>query len=99
MNSVKQLMSEEQNVRAFLSCSLGEEGSPFVENVRNLAKSKGFSTGGTVGRFTQSPSNLLEYIEEEIKNYDCLIMAATPKYIQEEIQKKTKHNRSLKFFM
>ena len=78
-------MADDQNIKALLSCSSREEDKPFVENVINLAQSKGFSTGGTVGKYTQSPSNLLEDIEEEIKKYDCLIMAATPRYIHEDI--------------
>jgi hypothetical protein len=86
-------MSDTQ-IRAFLSCSLREQDSPFVENVITLAESHGFLPQGTIGKFTQSPSPLMEDIEEEIQQYDCLIMAATPRYLQEDIHKKTQ-NKSI----
>ena len=39
-------MADDQNIKAFLSCSSREEDKPFVENVINLAQSKGFLLEG-----------------------------------------------------
>jgi tetratricopeptide (TPR) repeat protein len=82
-------------IPAFLSCSLRNQDKQFVDTIIDLAKSYGFETGGTPGKYTQSPSNLLEYIKEEIGKYDCLIMAATPRYIQEDIHDKNIKKESI----
>jgi tetratricopeptide (TPR) repeat protein len=82
------VLSGEPLIEAFLSCSLRDEDKPFVREVQNLSLSHGFIIGGTVGKFTQSPSNLMRHIQDEIRKYQCVIMAATPRYIQEDIHKK-----------
>ena len=66
--------------------SLRDEDRQFVELVEMIAKENGFEPMGTVGRYSASPQPILDHMIETIQESDCVIMAATPRYIQTDVR-------------
>jgi hypothetical protein len=78
-------IDDEQKPLAFISTSLLEEDRRFVELIEKLSKENGFEPMGTVGRYSASPISLWDHMIEKIQESDCVIMAATPRYIQTDV--------------
>lgn len=72
--------------RAFLSCSLREEDQPFVEFVQQILLAYNIEPFGTVGRFSASPENPAVLMKKNIPDCDFVVICATPRYIQKDIQ-------------
>jgi len=75
---------------AFLSCSLRNEDGGFVNFIARVAHACGFVPCGTVGKYAASPIPLWQHMLDGIKTTDCLIVAATPRYIQQDVADKQK---------
>lgn len=81
--------------KAFISCSLRNEDKDFVDLVINITKDLGFDPFGTVGKYEASPKPLWQQMRDGIRNADCIVMALTPRYIQEDVHDRTKTGQSV----
>jgi len=81
--------------KAFISCSLREEDQPFNAFIINLARHFGLEPCCTVGLFRAAPKAILNQMESGIEEADCLIMIATPRYLQEDISNKDKQDEAI----
>lgn len=84
------MATHERKPLAFISTSLREEDKPFVDLVEKITRENGFEPYGTVGKYSAAPMPIWDHIVENIPKADCVIMAATPRYFQEDI-----HNRGI----
>ncbi len=76
---------------AFISCSLRPEDMPFIEYVARILKAYKMKPVGTVGKFYAAPENPAVSMKRNISNYDFLVIIATPRYFEKDIQtRKTK---------
>lgn len=71
---------------AFLSCSLRTEDIPFVDYVARILKAYKINPVGTVGKNYAAPENPVVSMTKKIKEYDFLVVAATPRYFSKDIQ-------------
>jgi len=71
--------------RAFISCSLRSEDKPFVEFVEGLVQAHGFEPFGTVGKYAASPQPPANTMRENLGSADCVVVAATPRYLQMDV--------------
>jgi hypothetical protein len=78
-------MEQSVRPRAFISCSLRVEDKPFVEFVEGVVRSHGFEPFGTVGRYTASPQPPVNTMRENLSSADCVVVAATPRYLQMDL--------------
>ncbi|MGJ4754750.1 hypothetical protein [Leptospira kmetyi] len=74
--------------KAFISCSLRVEDEAFITWIIQLARIFGFSPFGTIGKYSAAPKPLYQQMKEGIEEADCLILVATPRYIQEDLHTK-----------
>src|SRR5436190_18383921 len=74
---------------AFISTSLRDEDRLFVKLIEEITRDNGFEPMGTVGRHSASPIPVREHIVENIQSTDCVIVAATPRYLQQDIRDKS----------
>jgi hypothetical protein len=81
--------------RAFLSCSLRKEDKDFVDIVEKITQHLGFHPFGTVGKYDAAPEPLWKQMKNGIKNADCIIMALTPRYLQQDIHDKKSTGHSI----
>jgi hypothetical protein len=81
--------------KAFISCSLRNEDKDFVDLVINLTEQLGFEPFGTVGKYVASPKPLWQQMRDGIKEADCIVMALTPRYIQQDIHDKKNTGQSI----
>lgn len=72
--------------RAFISTSLRRKDEPFVELTEKLARKHGFQPYGTVGRHIAAPIPIVDKMLVELQNSDCSIIAATPRYLQYDVE-------------
>ncbi|WP_435578715.1 hypothetical protein [Gilvibacter sp.] len=70
---------------AFLSCSLRHEDRPFVQYIQEILKAHYIKPIGTVGQFTAAPTNVAESMRKNIPLADFVVIVATPRYVQREI--------------
>ncbi|MCF6182651.1 hypothetical protein [Lutibacter sp.] len=70
---------------AFLSCSLRLEDRPFVNYVEQILKRHNIQPIGTVGYFSASPTSTAEHMKKNIPLADFVVIVATPRYIQKDI--------------
>ncbi|EMO47266.1 hypothetical protein [Leptospira santarosai] len=89
------MTKEYQNPKAFISCSLRNEDKPVVDWLTNLTRIFGFVPFGTVGKFTATPKPIYEEMKLGIKDADCLILFATPRYIQDDIHLKKRTGKGI----
>lgn len=75
---------------AFVSCSLHEEDKAFVDWMFAVIPRFGFHPTGPVGLKMFAPKPIPSQMVEGIKGSDCLILIATPRYLQEDL-----HNRAV----
>lgn len=69
---------------------------PFVSMITKIAEKMGFTPMGTIGKYTAAPMPIWLQMKEGIKNADCVILVATPRYIQQDLfdREKTGHGIS-----
>ena len=72
--------------KAFLSCSLRQEDRPFIEFVEKILKAHKIQPFGTVGLYSASPINLAEHMKTNIPLADFVVIVATPRYAQKDLQ-------------
>lgn len=75
--------------RAFVSCSLRDEDRPFVHWMFSVIRQFGFDPIGPVGLDLFAPRPISDQMTDGIRAADCLVLLATPRYLQEDI-----HNRA-----
>lgn len=71
--------------KAFISCSLREEDQQFNNWIIRIAERFGFQPFGTVGKYSAEPKPVYQLMKENIEQADCVILIATPRYIQQDI--------------
>lgn len=79
----------QQPLKAFVSCSLREDDKSFNDFVENVLKEQGIVPFGTVGKYSASPENVAESIRKNIPLADLVVIIATPRYIQQDLQSKS----------
>ena len=72
--------------KAFVSCSLRSEDAQFIKYVCKILHIHNIKPFGTVGRFSASPENPVELMRRNIPMADMVVICATPRYIQRDIQ-------------
>jgi len=82
-------MDQVRKPKAFISCSLRGDDKHFVEWVEKNVRAYGMDPFGTVGKFEISPKLIPESMREQINLADCIVIAATPRFVQEDIQNRT----------
>jgi hypothetical protein len=80
---------------AFISCSLRSEDKPFVDYIEAIVRQMGFVPFGTIGRHDASPKPIWEQMKDNIKSADCIVLAATPRYLQQDISDKLRTGRAM----
>lgn len=88
-------MNEQKRPSAFISCSLREEDKPFVNLIEALVKTFGFHPTGTVGKYSAAPRPIWQQILDGIESADCLVLVATPRYVQQDILYREKSGRGI----
>ena len=86
---------KQRRPRAFLSCSLRAEDRSFVKFVAKMIRGFGFIPCRTVGMYSAAPKPLYEQMREGIKAADCIIIAASPRYRQQDISERTKRKKGI----
>lgn len=86
---------QQRQPTAFISCSLRSEDKPFVDYVESIVRHLGFLPVGTIGRYSAAPKPIWEQMKENIKSADCIVLAATPRYLQQDINDKIKTGRGM----
>lgn len=86
---------QQRQPTAFISCSLRSEDKTFVDYIESIVKHLGFLPVGTVGRYSAAPKPIWEQMKENIKSADCIVLAATPRYLQQDISDKMKTGRGM----
>ena len=69
----------------FLSCSLREEDRPFVNYVEQILVKHNIQPIGTVGYYSAAPTNTAEHMKKNIPLADFVVIVATPRYIQKDM--------------
>ena len=93
MNNVENnVQKTEYHARAFVSCSLRNEDKPFVDFVCSILEAYRIQPFGTVGKLYAAPENPVVSMEKNINNADIVVICATPRYIQQDIQIKNNSN-------
>ena len=70
---------------AFLSCSLRQEDRPFVNFIEQILRAHYIKPIGTVGYYSSAPTSTAEHMKKNIPLADFVVMVATPRYIQKDI--------------
>lgn len=55
----------------------------------------GFLPVGTVGRYDAAPKPIWQQMKDNIKSADCIVLAATPRYLQRDIADKLRTGRGM----
>lgn len=71
---------------AFVSCSLRQEDKLFVDFVERILKKHRIRPFGTVGLYSAAPVNTAELMRTNIPKADLIVIAATPRYLQKDLQ-------------
>lgn len=80
---------------AFLSCSLRPEDRSFVNFVAKLTRAFGFIPCKTVGLYSAAPRPLWMQMRDGVASTDCVIVAAIPRYVEQDIRDKNKSRKSI----
>lgn len=72
---------------AFISCSIRDEDRKFVNFIIKIVKMQNFQPFGTIGLLDAFPEEIPKSMVDNIEKADCLIVIATPRYLQTEIGK------------
>jgi hypothetical protein len=70
---------------AFLSCSLRQEDKLFVNFIERILNAHYIQPTGTVGYFSSAPTSTAEHMKKNIPLADFVVLVATPRYIQKDI--------------
>lgn len=81
--------------KAFLSCSLRKEDKEFIDTIEQITINLGFEPFGTVGKYNAAPEPLWMQMRDGIKKADCIVMALTPRYIQQDVHDKKSTGQSI----
>lgn len=81
--------------KAFISCSLRPEDKQFIDYIIRVVDHFGFQPFGTVGKYIAEPKPIWQSMKENIANADCVVLAATPRYIQQDIHNKNNNGHSI----
>jgi hypothetical protein len=71
---------------AFVSCSLRPEDKPFIDMVERILERHRIKPIGTVGKYSAAPMNPAEHMKQNIPLADFVVIVATPRYIQRDLQ-------------
>ena len=88
-------MNEKMRPSAFISCSLREEDKPFVNFIEAIVERFGFQPTGTVGKYSAAPKPIWKQILDGIKSADCVVLVATPRYVQQDIHNREKTGKGI----
>lgn len=55
----------------------------------------GFVPVGTVGRYAAAPKPIWQQMKENIQTADCIVLAATPRYLQQDLSDKVRTGRAM----
>lgn len=88
-------MNQQRKPRAFISCSLRQEDKPFVDMIVAITKRFGFRPMGTVGKYSAAPRPIWQQMRDKVESSDCIVLVATPRYIQQDIYDKKKTGKGL----
>jgi len=88
-------LEDDKKPKAFVSCSLRKEDQRYVDMIIRITKQLGFLPVGTVGKFEASPKPIWQQMAEGIKSADCLILIATPRYIQKDVHDRKKTGKGI----
>ncbi len=88
-------MADARKPQAFISCSLRAEDNNFVDLVERITSHFGFTPMGTVGRHAAAPRPIWHQMKDNIEKADCLVLAATPRYVQEDVHDRTKTGKGI----
>lgn len=77
-------------IHAFISCSLRNEDSRFVNFVENVLRKHGVTPMGTVGRHNATTQNPAEAMKQNIAQSDFVVVCATKRYVQIDTGTKAK---------
>ncbi len=80
---------------AFISCSLRLEDKSFVDYVERIVVRMGFVPVGTIGRYDAAPKPIWQQMKENIQTADCIVLAATPRYLQQDLSDKLRTGRAM----
>jgi hypothetical protein len=86
---------QQRQPTAFVSCSLRTEDKGFVDYVEAIVRQMGFCPIGTVGRYDAAPKPIWQQMKDNIKSADCIVLAATPRYLQQDIADKLRTGRGM----
>jgi hypothetical protein len=81
-------MAEQQPhiATAFLSCSLRNEDKPFIDFIEKLLEHYRIKPFGTIGKYSVAPINIAEHMKQNIPLADMVVIIATPRYLQRDLQ-------------
>jgi len=71
---------------AFVSCSLRQEDKEFIELVEAILHQHQIKPFGTVGMYSAAPINPAEHMRQNIPLADIVVIVATPRYLQKDLQ-------------
>jgi hypothetical protein len=86
---------QQRQPTAFISCSLRSEDKPFVDYVESIVRQMGFLPVGTIGRYDAAPKPIWQQMKDNIQSADCIVLAATPRYLQQDIADKLRTGRGM----
>ncbi|HEX5276216.1 MAG TPA: hypothetical protein VFW42_00945 [Fluviicoccus sp.] len=89
------MSKQERRPIAFLSCSLRPEDEEFVNFVARLCRHFGFEPTGTVGKYQAAPEPIWKQMIDGVKSCDCVVLAATPRYIQQDVNNSSSAGRGI----
>jgi hypothetical protein len=80
------LQNSQPPLRAFTSCSLRKEDDFFISQVEKICIRFGVQPFGTVGRHDAAPTSPVQLMFQNIPSSDLIVIAATPRYLQKDLQ-------------
>lgn len=83
---INQQLSQQYIASAFISCSLRPEDKPFIDFIERILKAHRIAPVGTVGLFSAAPMNVAQHMRESIPQADFVVIVATPRYLQVDLQ-------------
>ena len=78
-------MSNRYLATAFLSCSLNEKDSTFINFVERILKSYRIKIVGTVGKYFADADNPVKSMTKKISEADFIVVVATSRYLSKDI--------------
>lgn len=73
---------------AFISCSLRKEDEDFVNYIERILRAQDINPVGTVGKHDASTDNPAVLMKRNIENADMVVIAATKRYFQKDMNNK-----------